>query len=83
MEPKDEILPTTPISEQKSRKPESPAMPSQPLQHSRVSGMCTWSLGEVPLKPFNKILYKEKKKRKKERKLGSQIWWHTPVIPHP
>ena len=31
VEPKDEILPTTPISEQKGGKPEQPAMP-QPVR---------------------------------------------------
>ena len=31
VEPKDEILPTTPISEQKGGKPEPPAMP-QPVR---------------------------------------------------
>uniref|UniRef100_A0A2K5Q4H6 Ribosomal protein S3 C-terminal domain-containing protein n=1 Tax=Cebus imitator TaxID=2715852 RepID=A0A2K5Q4H6_CEBIM len=45
MEPKDEILLTTPISEQKDGKPELPAMPQPVLTRNRVSlAAVFWSL---------------------------------------
>ncbi|XP_075821213.1 small ribosomal subunit protein uS3-like [Microtus pennsylvanicus] len=47
VEPKDEILPTTPISEQKGGKPEPPAMPQPVPTAQQGLGNCTWRLDVV------------------------------------
>lgn len=57
VEPQNEILPTTPILEQKGGNSEPPAMP----QHNGLLGSWIWSL-EDALKTFNKIFLKDFKK---------------------